>query len=113
MSLVNHKTRPSPPRELEAFPVEETLDEASKIDGSHDPFPEDHLQRKSPAAHFGSQQIGSVVIPFELQKSINLLIAGNSSPEGCTLYTEVMTQNRTNNNCTVMPNDFFMMTKDK
>jgi hypothetical protein len=32
--------------------------------------------RKSPAALFGSQSIGQVVLPFELQKSISLLISG-------------------------------------
>lgn len=76
ISLINHKTRPSPHRELEVFPAEEVLNETVEIDGSHDTSMEDHLRRKSPAAHFGSQQIGSVVIPFELRKSINLLIAG-------------------------------------
>lgn len=33
-------------------------------------------ERKSPAALFGSQRIGAVTLPLELQSAINLLIAG-------------------------------------
>jgi len=33
-------------------------------------------ERKSPAASFGSQRIGMVILPLELQSAINLLIAG-------------------------------------
>jgi hypothetical protein len=36
------------------------------------------LVKKSPAAYFGSQGIGTVVIPSELRKSISLLISGQS-----------------------------------
>jgi hypothetical protein len=37
---------------------------------------EDHgRDRKSPAARFGGNQIGAVVLPFELQKSIGSLIS--------------------------------------
>ena len=33
-------------------------------------------QRKSPAAHLGSQQLGAVVIPQELKQTISALISG-------------------------------------
>jgi hypothetical protein len=35
-------------------------------------------ERKSPAAHFGSQQLGAVVIPRELQQRISSLISGET-----------------------------------
>ena len=35
-------------------------------------------QRKSPAAHFGSQQLGVVVIPQELKQTISALISGEN-----------------------------------
>ena len=35
-------------------------------------------ERKSPAAHFGSQQLGAVVIPRELQQRISTLISGET-----------------------------------
>jgi hypothetical protein len=35
-------------------------------------------QRKSPAAHFGSQQPGAVVIPQELKQTISALISGEN-----------------------------------
>lgn len=37
---------------------------------------EDAVGRKSPAADFGSRSIGAVVLPLELQNSINLIISG-------------------------------------
>ncbi|KAJ7922850.1 mitochondrial small ribosomal subunit Rsm22-domain-containing protein [Mycena leptocephala] len=40
-----------------------------------DPLQEDIVSRKSPAADFGSYGIGSVVLPLELQNSINLIIS--------------------------------------
>ena len=41
---------------------------------------EDREHRKSPAAVFGSKQIGTVVLPQELQTVINLLIASQCFP---------------------------------
>lgn len=83
MSLIRHKVMsPSdlakPPRELEVYPNDpnaeddymtpEELDlEEVELDGSS--------TRKSPAALFGSQRIGAVVLPYELQKTIRNLIA--------------------------------------
>lgn len=84
MSLLRHKSgRPlgnselAPRRELEVYPSDE-------------PVPEDYLpaldiepqdgynrreRRRSPAALFGSLQIGNVVLPFELKQTIANLIA--------------------------------------
>ena len=33
-------------------------------------------ERKSPAAFYGSQQIGQVILPNQLQNTINVLISG-------------------------------------
>jgi hypothetical protein len=44
-------------------------EELDEFDGARDP-------RKSPAADFGGQRIGAVVIPSELQRSIDQLISG-------------------------------------
>jgi len=60
-------------RELEEFPDD-------SLENDVQPEDEDSLEpralRKSPAAHFGSQKIGAVVIPSELQESIETLISG-------------------------------------
>lgn len=73
ISLSRGKTRPPlPRRELEAFPIEGLENTAIQIDEGLS----DHEKRKSPAAHFGSQQIGAVILPPQLQTSINLLISG-------------------------------------
>lgn len=37
---------------------------------------DDQLPRKSPAAIFGSQQLGQIVLPLELQDTIQRLISG-------------------------------------
>ncbi|KAF8240735.1 hypothetical protein L208DRAFT_1231139 [Tricholoma matsutake] len=72
ISLSRGKTRPPlPRRELEAFPIEGLENTAIQIDEGLS----DHAKRKSPAAHFGSQQIGAVILPPQLQTSINLLIS--------------------------------------
>lgn len=36
------------------------------------------LERKSPAAYYGSQQIGAVVLPNQLQNAISVMISGMS-----------------------------------
>lgn len=79
ISLKNHKVKPRPPpRELEAFPI--TLDESLVVDESVELEEEEYLdhrkERKSPAARFGSQQIGTIIVPSELQKSIGIVIGG-------------------------------------
>jgi hypothetical protein len=80
-ATVSH-SRPAS-RELEAFPAE--LDEGVDVVGGdvledlgeEDDHAGPRDARKSPAALFGSQSIGQVVLPLELQNSINLLIAGD------------------------------------
>lgn len=86
MALLNKKTRyhhthPRPeempkPRELEEFPPGEQDDSLISdivvADSDH------RLPRRSPAAVFGSQGFGMVLIPRELQQSISALIDGVS-----------------------------------
>ncbi|KAF7347457.1 3-methyl-2-oxobutanoate hydroxymethyltransferase [Mycena venus] len=71
-------------RELEEYP--EPLQEniasgmviSSPVSTELDDFIEpsyDNIGRKSPAAEFGSYGIGSVILPLELQNSINLIIS--------------------------------------
>lgn len=79
ISLTSHKhvMAKRPPRELEPVAIEYP-EEAKDAEN----FVEDHSERsehrKSPAARFGSQKIGAVVMPTELQKSITALIDGLS-----------------------------------
>jgi hypothetical protein len=81
MSLVRHKSHHLPRvyRELEAQPIEQSLDGRDPT-GDEDFYEDDTTgrrdARKSPAADFGSQKIGAVTLPFELQKSISRLISG-------------------------------------
>ena len=86
ISLKHAKVESTPPiamRELEvlddvlAAQHEVSMDDWSPLD----PFEikvelEQSEERKSPAALFGSQRIGMVVLPLELQSAISHLIAG-------------------------------------
>jgi hypothetical protein len=75
MSLLSHKKGPAPARrELDIIPSEGDLNVVSETERETDAA--EYEGRKSPAAHFGSSRIGSVVLPLELQHSINLLISG-------------------------------------
>lgn len=78
ISLTNSKPH-SPPtrRELDILPLEGT-EAVEKFEEPEQDLAQDYGGRKSPAAHFGSQRIGSVVLPLELQNSINLLISGKA-----------------------------------
>jgi hypothetical protein len=80
ISLINRKSlenRTQPHRELEVFPPGLAL--VNEVDTENDVTDEEgHKERKSPAALFGSDRIGAVVLPLELQKSISLLISGRS-----------------------------------
>jgi hypothetical protein len=72
------RTPLSPPqRELEAFPIDDIEGSALTPD---EEIPDRPPQRKSPAALFGSDQIGAIVLPPQLQTSINLLISGAGYP---------------------------------
>ncbi|KAF9270814.1 Rsm22-domain-containing protein [Marasmius fiardii PR-910] len=79
ISLARHKSpENTAPRELDVLPPEhstaipDTYEPEERVDLS------DGLERKSPAALFGSQRIGAVVLPIELQNSINILINGSN-----------------------------------
>ena len=73
MSLLKHKNVPSH-RVLEISPEESDTTADSK---RTEPVDEDlELGRKSPAADFGSQKIGAVILSSQLAKSINQLIQG-------------------------------------
>src|SRR6266576_409119 len=60
--------------ELTAYPTDP---EASELAHQEDEG-NTRAQRKSPAAHFGSQRPGAVVIPQELKQTISALISGES-----------------------------------
>jgi hypothetical protein len=72
ISLQNYKSQHRH-RELDVFEISEDL----KGTESNEELSEDngYLGRKSPAAYFGSDKIGSMVIPHELQNAINELIS--------------------------------------
>jgi hypothetical protein len=76
ISLTRHKTSFSPHRELDIIPPEIDLNSEIAVQDPEDSVLEDSLERKSPAALFGSKGIGAVVLPLEMQNSINLLISG-------------------------------------
>jgi hypothetical protein len=61
--------------ELTVYPTDPAPTELSHQDSEPTPGAE----RKSPAALFGSQRLGAVVIPRELQKSISALISGENA----------------------------------
>ena len=61
--------------ELTVYPTEPIPTELSYKDGESDP----RAERKSPAALFGSERIGAIVIPQELQQSITALISGENT----------------------------------
>ena len=75
LSLLNHKVRYQQPRELETVPMEES---GQKISAFYEDVEEEKRERKSPAALFGSQRIGAVVLPLQLQSAIDLIIASKS-----------------------------------
>ncbi|KZT27577.1 Rsm22-domain-containing protein [Neolentinus lepideus HHB14362 ss-1] len=78
--LVAGSAHPKPIRELEVYSNLEDEDLQWDEDSSEAEGPSHRETRKSPAAHFGSGHIGSMVIPLELQNSINRLIADLDKP---------------------------------
>lgn len=75
IALHNHsRTHRKTPQELEVIPLQSG--EAEIIPDSYDREFHENLPRKSPAALFGSQQLGAVVLPLELQDTIQRLISG-------------------------------------
>ncbi|PSS29720.1 hypothetical protein PHLCEN_2v2868 [Hermanssonia centrifuga] len=89
LSILRHKARQLPGadaqahRELEVFPhdplraddymTSEELDSQEYDEDSKD-------FRKSPAARFGSQRVGAVILPLELQQTITRLISASDKP---------------------------------
>jgi hypothetical protein len=89
MSLMHHKHRSGeyrvpeqPKRELEAWSESEQDDGRMAFINDPEAYTEhwdeeeSRGSRKSPAALFGSQQIGAVELPHEFQDAIQTLIAG-------------------------------------
>lgn len=77
MSLLNHKSKHHTTdtsqlslRQLELLPSEAEEMEELALE------PDERVGRKSPAARFGSQQVGAVILPEELQETINSIIQG-------------------------------------
>ena len=61
--------------ELTAYPTDSEPGKLTHLDDE----PDTPMDRKSPAALFGSQRIGAVVIPQELQQTISGLISGENA----------------------------------
>ncbi|PFH52318.1 hypothetical protein AMATHDRAFT_140364 [Amanita thiersii Skay4041] len=74
MSILNYKSRPPAHRELELDSPSPEQDFSSMT--SLDSLEEVHtnLGRKSPAAEFGSQNFGAIVLPSPLVRAVNTLI---------------------------------------
>ncbi|KAI9057056.1 hypothetical protein FKP32DRAFT_1598544 [Trametes sanguinea] len=71
------------PRELEVFPHDPDAPvdylSSAELDAQDEGFGSKE-RRKSPAAHFGSQRIGAVVLPFELESTIWQMVADADKP---------------------------------
>ena len=61
-------------QELTAYPTDPEATELAQEEDEGNT----RAQRKSPAAHFGSQQPGAVVLPHELKQTISALISGEN-----------------------------------
>lgn len=73
---VDQKLNALPHRhELTAYPTDSEPGTLTHLDDE----PHSQMDRKSPAALFGSQKIGAVVIPQELQQTISGLISGENA----------------------------------
>ncbi len=64
---------------------------------------DDDGHRKAPATLFGSDQLGTVIIPLELQNAINLLIAGDYSLVDLSYFTTDTLQRERSLRYEVMP----------
>jgi len=107
ISLSRKNSGPPPPRrELEAYPIDSLEEDALLPDEG---ISDHSSQRKSPAAHFGSQQIGAVVLPPQLQTSIKLLISGTRYIPYTTFITYLCSKNLIEYSCIATQNASFMM----
>lgn len=68
-------------------------------------------ERKSPAAVFGSQRIGMVLLPLELQSAIKQLIAGMHPVKMAIIIVHIGSQTETNHKFKVMLNGCFILTQ--
>jgi hypothetical protein len=71
----HHTQAPPHLHELSVYPADSESTELVDQDGEGD----DRMERKSPAAFFGSQRLGAVVIPQELKQTISALISGENA----------------------------------
>jgi hypothetical protein len=69
--LNRHHSRPDI-HELTVYPTDSEATELADQDDEGNA----RAPRKSPAAHFGSQRLGAVVVPQELKETISALISG-------------------------------------
>jgi hypothetical protein len=83
MAIAKHKLaiQPSPHRELKASTsevqgIERSLQEREGVEEELHEDEDAPMYRKSPAARYGSQSIGAVVIPVELEGCIREMIEG-------------------------------------
>lgn len=86
MSIHRHKARQTIPdshrpqvtslRELEIFPSDSVDDHLTFEELEDQEAGQSRTEQKSPAAVFGSQRIGAVILPFELNQTITRLISG-------------------------------------
>ena len=77
-------------RELEVFPhdPDPTVDylTSAELDARDDNAGHKEA-RKSPAAAFGSQRVGAVVLPLDLQSAIAQIVAGKCPPPSTHFFT--------------------------
>ncbi|GLB35731.1 putative mitochondrial small ribosomal subunit Rsm22 [Lyophyllum shimeji] len=73
-------------KELEVVPFEEQVESTENLD-AEDEVPDYALDRKSPAARYGSRQIGAVVLPNQLQNAINAMITESNKVQ---LHSDAM-----------------------
>jgi hypothetical protein len=70
--------------------------------------------RKSPAAIFGSIQIGSVILPQELRSAIEAIISGNSTFPILLTINNIHYSQKVRNHCyTVTPNGSFCLQRPR
>ncbi|RDB29432.1 Rsm22-cox11 tandem protein 2, mitochondrial [Hypsizygus marmoreus] len=61
-------------KELEVLAMEEQFEVTNAL-STEEEDSEYSMERKSPAAHYGSQQIGAVILPNQLQNTISVMIS--------------------------------------
>lgn len=104
MALNKHLKREQ--QQLEIISREEEKEGEKEADFEDDGYePQSNLHRKSPAALFGSQRVGAVVIPQEMQDIIQRLFSGNCSCSTNHKYElYILSQMSTRRSYTVMLN---------